>query len=388
MKPRWLQGKANRSEIDMVIGVLKEIKPNEYRVAAVPATVKEILRHGHEVYVEKGAGEGSGYSDGEYADAGAKIAAAEEIWSKAQLYYKVKEIFPQEFKWMGPDKILFTYIHSNAHREETDCLLSSGVSAVAYEDVQDKDGRFPLLRPMSELAGKGGFLAACHYMQAVNGGPGKLLANVAGVEPPIVTIIGCGNVGLGAAELAASFGNQVRILDVSVEAMLAAKRHMPANVSFLMSNRANLEKCLRETDVLLNAILWPKHRKDHIVHREDLRLMKKGAMVVDVACDDGGAIETCRSTTHDNPVYREEGVLHYCVDNIPSAFAQTASITLANATLPYLLQLADKGFKKAIEENRFLRAGMTCWGGRLTLRETALKQGRPWTDAEELIKTW
>ena len=164
----------------MVIGVLKEIKPNEYRVAAVPATVHEIVRHGHEVYVETGAGAGSGYSDEEYAAAGAKIAAtAEEVWSKAQLYYKVKELFPQEFKWMNPDKILFTYIHSNAHREETDCLLSSGVSAVAYEDVQDRNGRFPLLRPMSELAGKGGFLAACHYMQAVNGGPGKLLANVA-----------------------------------------------------------------------------------------------------------------------------------------------------------------------------------------------------------------
>ena len=373
----------------MVIGVLKEIKPNEYRVAAVPATVHEIVRHGHEVYVETGAGAGSGYSDEEYAAAGAKIAAtAEEVWSKAQLYYKVKELFPQEFKWMNPDKILFTYIHSNAHREETDCLLSSGVSAVAYEDVQDRNGRFPLLRPMSELAGKGGFLAACYYMQAVNGGPGKLLANVAGVETPVITIIGCGNVGLGAAELAASFGNEVRILDVNIDAMLAAKKYLPGNVSFLVSNRANLEKCLRESDVLLNAILWPKDRKDHIVYRKDLGFMKKGAIVVDVACDDGGAIETCRSTTHDNPVYREEGVLHYCVDNIPSAFAQTASVTLANSTLPYLLQLADKGFKKAISENWYLRAGMTCWGGKLTLRETALKQGREWTDPEELVKGW
>ena len=372
----------------MIVGILKEIKPNEYRVAAVPATVHEIVRHGHEVYVESGAGIGSGYSDDDYAAAGAKIATADEVWSRAQLYYKVKEIFPQEFKWMNKDKILFTYIHSNAHREETDCLLASGVSAVAYEDVQDKNGRFPLLRPMSELAGKGGFLAACHYMQAVNGGPGKLLANVAGVATPVISIIGCGNVGLGAAELAAAFGNEVRILDVNIDAMLAAKKHMPGNVSFLMSNRANLEKCLRESDVLINAILWPKDRKDHIVYREDLRLMKKGAVIVDVACDDGGAIETCHSTTHDDPVFREEGVLHYCVDNIPSAFAQTTSVTLANATLPYLLQLADKGFKRAISENRLLRAGMTCWGGKLTLRETALKQGREWTDPDELIKGW
>ena len=374
--------------VSMTIGVLKEIKANEYRVAAVPSTVRDIVRRGHEVYIEHDAGTGSGFCDADYEASGAKIAAADEVWSKAQLYYKVKELFPQEFKWMNRDKILFTYIHSNAHPEETDCLLASGVSAVAYEDVQDANGRFPLLRPMSELAGKGGFLAACHFMQSVHGGPGKLLANVAGVETPVVTIIGCGNVGLGAAEFAAALGNEVRILDVNMEAMLAARKYMPGNVTFLMSNRANLEKCLRESDVLLNAILWPKDRKDHIVYREDLRLMKKGAMVVDVACDDGGAIETCRSTTHDNPVFREEGVLHYCVDNIPSGFSQTASVTLANATLPYLLQIADKGFKRAIEENKYLRAGMTCWGGKLTLRETALKQGREWTDPEELIKGW
>ena len=372
----------------MIIGVLKEIKPNEYRVAAVPSTVRDIVRRGHEVYVEHDAGVGSGYGDADYEAAGAKIAATDDVWARAQLYYKVKELFPQEFKWMNSDKILLTYIHSNAHREETDCLLSSGVSAVAYEDVQDANGRFPLLRPMSELAGKGGFLAACHYMQSVNGGSGRLLANVAGVETPVVTIIGCGNVGLGAAEFAAALGNEVRILDISIDAMLAAKKTLPGNVTFLMSNRANLEKCLRESDVLLNAILWPKHRKDHIVYREDLRLMKKGALVVDVACDDGGAVETCHSTTHDDPVYREEGILHYCVDNIPSGFSQTASVTLANATLPYLLEIADKGFKRAIAENKYLRAGMTCWGGKLTLRETALKQGREWTDPEELVKVW
>ena len=371
----------------MVIGVLKEIKANEYRVAAVPATVTEMVRHGHTVYVETGAGVGSGFSDEEYKAAGAIIADAETVWSKSDLYYKVKELFPQEYKWMNEDKIIFTYLHSNAHPEETDVLLNSKCMAVAYEDVEDKNGRFPLLRPMSELAGKGGFLAALHFMQSVNGGPGKLLANVPGTDAPVITIIGCGNVGLGAAELASAFGNTVRILDVSMDAMLAAKKYLP-NVSFLISNRANIEKCLKESDVLINGILWPKHRKDHLVYREDLKLMKPGAMIVDVACDDEGAIETCRSTTHDDPVYREEGVLHYCVDNIPSAFSQTSSVTLANATLPYLLQMADKGFKKAMEENPLLRKGMTCYGGKLTLKETALKQNREWTDANELIKTW
>lgn len=372
----------------MKIGVLKEIKPNEYRVAAIPATVMEMVRHGHTVYVETGAGMGSGFSDESYAEAGAIIADAETIWKEADLYYKVKELFPQEFKWMDKDKILFTYIHSNAHPEETDVLLESGVSAVAYEDVEDANGRFPLLRPMSELAGKGGFLAALHYSQSVHGGSGLMLANVAGVDAPVISIIGGGNTGLGAAEMAAAFGNTVRILDVNMDAMLESKKYLPGNVSFLISNRANLEKCLKESDVLINCILWPKHRKDHLVNREDLKLMKEGAIIIDVACDDEGAIETCRSTTHDDPVYYEEGILHYCVDNIPSAFSRTASVTLANATLPYVLQVADKGFKKAMEDNRLLRKGMTCCEGKLTLKETALKQNRVWTDADELVKVW
>ena len=300
----------------------------------------------------------------------------------------LKELFPQEFKWMNKDKILFTYIHSNAHPDETDTLLNSHVSAVAYEDVQDEEGKFPLLRPMSELAGKGGFLAALHFAQSVNGGPGKLLANVTGVETPIITMLGCGVVGTGAAELAAAFGNEVRILDVNMNTMLAAKKTSPANITYMISNRSNLEKCLRESDVIINGILWAKDRKDHIVYREDLKLMKPGAMIVDVACDENGAIETCRDTTHDDPIYFVDGVMHYCVDNIPSAFSQTASVTLANATLPYLLQMADKGFKKAMEDNRLLRLGMTCYDGKLTLKETALKQNREWTDADELVKVW
>ncbi len=372
----------------MVIGVLKEIKPNEFRVSAIPETVMEIVRHGHQVYVESGAGTGSGYSDEEYAAAGAVIADMNTVWEKADIVYKAKELFPEEFKWMNKDKILFAYIHSNAHPAETDCLLDSHASAVAYEDVHDKNGRFPLLRPMSEIAGKGGFLAALHYMQSVNGGPGKMLMNVVGVNTPIITCLGCGNIGTGVAELAGKWGNEVRILDVNMDVMLQAKKYLPDGVQFMISNRANLEKCLRESDVVINGIQWAKDRKDHIIYRDDLKLMKKGAMIVDVACDDGGAIETCRSTTHDDPVYLEEGIMHYCVDNIPSAFAQTASVTLANATVPYLLQMADKGFKKAIEDNKFLRAGMTCFDGKLTLKETALKQNRVWTDPEELIKIW
>ena len=207
----------------MIIGVLKEIKPNEYRVAAIPATVKEITARGHQVLVQQGAGTGSGYSDAEYEAAGAVILpTADEVYRQADLFYKVKEFFPEEYQYMGRDKIIFTYIHSNAHPEETDAILDSHVTAFAYEDITDDDGNFPLLKPMSILAGKGAFLAALHHMQAVFGGAGTLLSNVTGIEAPVVTIIGAGNSGIGAAELAAGFGNTVRILDVNMKAMEAA----------------------------------------------------------------------------------------------------------------------------------------------------------------------
>ena len=371
----------------MIIGVLKEIKPNEYRVAAIPATVAEITARGHKVLVQKDAGKGSGYSDAEYEAAGATVlSTAEEVYRQADLFYKVKEMFPEEWKYMASDKIVFTYIHSNAHPEETDAILDTKVTAIAYEDITDNEGNFPLLKPMSILAGKGGFLAALHHSQSVFGGSGTLLANVCGIEAPVVTIIGAGNSGIGAAELAAGFGNTVRILDVNMKAMEAAKAKLPANVSFLISNRENLVKCLGDSDVIINCILWPKHRKDHLINREDLALMKPSAMIVDVACDDAGAVETCRSTTHDDPVYYAGGILHYCVDNIPSAFARTASIMLATATLPYLLEIANKGVKAALKENPHLRKGLTAYDGMLTLQETALKQNRPLTDVEALVK--
>jgi len=373
----------------MVIGVLKEIKPNEYRVAATPATVTEIVNRGHKVLVEKDAGKGSGFSDNDYANAGATIIeTAKEVYESADLFYKVKEMFPEEWQYMNKNKIVYTYIHSNAHPEETDAILQSKVTAIAYEDITDKDGNFPLLKPMSILAGKGGFLAALHHMQSVFGGSGTLLANVCGIDAPVVTIIGAGNSGMGAAELAAGFGNVVRILDVNVKALEKAKSSLPSNVSCLYSNRENLVKCLKESDLVLNCILWPKHRKDHLINREDLKMMKTSAMIVDVACDDEGAIETCRSTTHDNPTYYEEGILHYCVDNIPSAFAKTASIMLSNATLPILLEIANKGVKQALKDNAHLRNGLTAYDGKLTLKETALKQNRPLTDVNELIKSF
>lgn len=371
----------------MKVGIPKEIKPWEYRVAAVPSAVAELVRRGAEVIVEHDAGLGSGFSDEDYKAAGARIEMkAETVWKEADLIYKVKEIFPEEYQYLRDDMIVFTYIHSNAHRDQTEALMKSKCTSIAYEDISDDRGQWPLLSPMSELAGKGGFLAALQYAQTVNGGNGRLLANVCGVPAPVVTIIGCGHSGRGACELAAAFGNRVNMLDVNYNAMLEAKEVMPGNVAFMFSNRANLLACLKESDVVINCILWPKTRKDHLINREDLKLMKPGAMIIDVACDDEGAVETCRSTNYDDPVYYEEGILHYCVDHIPSAFANTASTTLSNASLPYALAIVTKGVKKALKDDKHLRRGLTTYDGKLTLLETAEKLDIPFTSPDDIVK--
>lgn len=371
----------------MKIGIVKEIKESEYRVGAVPNVVFELVRHGHSVIVEHDAGAGSGYTDDDYIEAGGEVSeTAEKVWNTAEMIYKVKEIFPEEFKYLRDDLIVFTYIHSNAHKEQTEALMKSGCTSIAYEDVSDENGGWPLLSPMSELAGKGGFLAALQFAQTINGGAGRLLANVCGVDAPTVTIIGCGHSGIGACELASAFGNKVHMIDIDYDAMKRAKDYLPKNVDYLLSNRANLLKCLKESDVIINCILWPKTRADHLIYKEDLPLMKKGAMIIDVACDDGGAIETCHSTTHKDPVYYESGIMHYCVDNIPSAFAQTASTTLSNATMPFTIAIADKGVKAALIEDKHLRRGLTTYNGKLTLRETAQKLNIQFTEPEGALK--
>lgn len=369
----------------MIIGVPKEIKNNENRVALIPSGVSELVKKGHQVYVEYDAGLGSGFSDADYEKAGAVTADCDTVWNKSEMIYKVKEILSEEYKYLREGLIIFTYIHSNAHLDMTKELIKSKVIGIAYEDITDKNGKFPLLSPMSELAGKGGFLAALHYGQSINGGKGMLFNRISGVDTPTVSIIGCGHSGMGAAELAASFGNKVMILDVNKEIMDESKARLPENVEFLYSNRENLMRCLKESDALINCILWNKTRKDHLIYKEDLKLMKKGAMIIDVACDDGGAIETCRSTTHEDPVYCEEDIMHYCVDNIPSAFSHTASIGLSNSTLPYALQIANKGCEKALKENQFLLKGLTCYKGKLTLEETAVKYGLELTSSCDLF---
>lgn len=370
----------------MIVGIAKEIKNNEYRVACTPNGVKEFIKRGHTVLVEKDAGLGSGFSDKDYTGQGARIVAtAEELYEKSELIYKVKEILPEEYKYLREGLIVFTYIHSNAHRDQTDILLEKNVISIAYEDVNDKDGEFPLLKPMSEIAGKGGFIAALNFCQSIHGGKGLLLARVHGVRTPEVTIIGAGNAGLGAAELASDFGNKVTILDVNTSQLEYAKNVLPPNVELLYSDEQNLIDCLKRTDVLINCILWPKWRTDHLVSRQMLKIMKPKSLIVDVSCDDNGAIETSRSTSHDDPIYVEEGITHYVVDNIPAAFPQTSTYSLCNATLPFALQIADKGVEKALVENKYLRRGLTTWNGKLTLEETGKKQNRPYTTPEKVL---
>ncbi|MEA5039872.1 MAG: alanine dehydrogenase [Clostridiaceae bacterium] len=364
----------------MVIGVPKEIKRNEFRVAAVPADVAVLVRAGHKVCIEYDAGRGAGFPDTEYEAAGAQMMSHEDIYHTCDMIYKVKEIEPAEYPLLREGQIVFTYLHSNAHPDMTKELMRRNVAGIAYEDIDDENGEFPLLSPMSIMAGKGGFLAALNFSQAVHGGCGILLSRVPGCQTPQIVIIGCGWSGVGAAELAAGFGNKVTMLDVSKKAMDKAQAKLPVNVEFLMSNRENLESCLRECDVLINCILWPKTRTDHLVYRKDLALMKHGAMVVDVACDDAGAIETCHSTSHDDPIYYVDGVLHYAVDNIPSAFARTASVMLSAATLPYARKIADLGVEDALLRDKHLRRGLTTYCGSLTLLETSQKHHLPFVD--------
>ncbi|MCT4565308.1 MAG: alanine dehydrogenase [Maledivibacter sp.] len=369
----------------MKIGVPKEIKNNEYRVALTPAGVKEFVRRGHEVYLEKSAGIGSGFSDDDYQRAGAHIVDVKTVYGNSEMIYKVKEILPPEYGYMREGLIIFTYIHSNANREMTSVLLDNKVIGIAYEDIVDKKGDFPLLRPMSELAGKGGFIAGLNFCQSINGGTGKLLAGVHGVRTPKVTIIGGGAAGIGAAELASGFGNKVVVLDISMDKLEEAKYKLPANVELLYSNRINLEECLKSSDVIINCLLWDKTRKDHLIYRGDLKLMKQGSIIVDVSCDEEGAIETCRATSHDDPIYSVDGIIHYAVDNIPSAFSETATIALSNVTLPYALEIANKGCDIALKENKGLRRGLTFYHGAMTLKETSIKQDIPYISPEEAL---
>ena len=371
----------------MIIGIPREIKKNEYRVSITPPTVDALVSKGHQIIIETQAGVGSGISNEDYTSSGAILAPdAKTVYQKGEMILKVKELFPEEFDFLKEGQIIFTYIHSANNPEETQALLDKKVIAIAYEDIETDDGRLPLLTPMSEIAGEVGLIMGVYHMFTTTGGSGILVGGTVGSEPANVTIFGAGNVGLGAARYAIGLGAYVTLLDIDLERLRHIRQKMLPQIKTVYLNEYNVRQMLPKIDLLINAVKWPPQSDQHIVTREMLKLMKKEALIVDISCDPAGAIETCVPTSHDQPTYVVNGIQHYCVDNLPSAVARTASDALSNTSLPYVLKLADKGWLLAIKEDIALRRGLGFAFGYLTFKPTAIAQNRSYTSVEEIIE--
>jgi alanine dehydrogenase len=363
----------------MIIGVPKEIKDNENRVAAIPAGVQALVARGHKVLVQKGAGGGSGISDQAFEAAGAKIiGTGRQVFKDAELILKVKEPLPPEYDLLRPGQALFTYLHLAPDLELTKALLRRKIVGIAYETVETADGRLPLLEPMSEVAGKIAAHIAAYYLAKPLGGRGVLLGGVPGVPPATVVVLGGGIVGYNSARVAAGMGAWVYLLDVSPVRLRYLDEVLPENVVTLMSNRMSLEECLRRADALIGAVLIHGAKAPRLVTREMLKLMRPGAVIVDVAVDQGGCCETTRPTTHSDPVYTVDGIIHYCVANMPGAFARTSTFALTNATFPYAQQIADKGWLQAAGENPEIAKGLNVIRGHVTHQPVAIAHHLPY----------
>lgn len=369
----------------MKIGVPKEIKVNEYRVALVPSGVTALVAAGHEVIVETGAGLGSGFADEQYLAAGAQLADADAIWAASALIVKVKEPIRAEWPRIRAGQIIFTYFHFAADRELTQAHLDSGAICIAYETVAQSSGELPLLTPMSEIAGRMAVQEGAKYLEKLYGGRGVLLGGVPGVAPAHVLILGGGVVGSNAARIAAGMGARVTILDVSLDRLRHLDEILPANVQTLFSNRHNLLEQLPTADLVIGGILIPGAAAPRLIQRADLKSMQQGAVIVDVAVDQGGCVETTHPTTHENPVYVVDGVTHYAVANMPGGVPRTSTLALTNATFPYLLQLANKGWKQALRDSRPLLQGLNVAEGHITYRAVANTFGMPYAAAEGLL---
>jgi alanine dehydrogenase len=351
----------------MIIGVPKEIKADENRVAITPSGVSVFVGHGHTVLVEKGAGVGSGIVDEAYISAGAEMCPdVKDIWQRAAMIIKVKEPLEPEFPLMREGQMIFTYLHLAADRGLTEKLMASGAVGIAYETIQLGDGSLPLLAPMSEVAGRLSIQMGAYCLEAKNGGSGILLPGVAGVPPAKVVIVGAGIAGTNACSVAVGIGARVSILDINPTRLRYVHDIMQGHVSTLMSNPANIEEEVASADLIIGAVLIPGARAPKLVTRDMLRSMNHGSALVDIAVDQGGCCETTRPTTHRNPIYIEEGIVHYCVANMPGAVPKTSTYALTNATLQYALELADKGWEKAVEDNPILRNGVNVAHGRVT----------------------
>ncbi len=356
----------------MLIGVPKEIKPDEYRVALTPAGAEMLTRAGHDVVLENGAGLGSGFTDDFYENAGANVVdSAEEVWAKAEMIMKVKEPIAPEWPQMRSGQLLFTYFHFAASEELTRAVVESGAVAIAYETVELASGELPLLTPMSEVAGRMAVQAGAKYLEKPQGGLGVLLGGVPGVNPGKVVILGGGVVGTNAAKMAAGLGANVFILDIDLNRLRYLDDVMPANVSTLFSTRYAIRKQIEDADLVIGAVLIPGAKAPNLVTRPDLALMREGTVIVDVAIDQGGCIETMKPTTHQDPVYSVDGIVHYAVANMPGGVPRSSTLALTNATLPYALALASKGWRGACLDDAALRLGVNVVDGHVTYRGVA-----------------
>lgn len=370
----------------MIIGILKEIKIGENRVAMTPDGVEVMKNHGHTILVERHAGMGSGFEDQAYREHGAEIIdRPQTIFERAGMLLRVKEPQPAEYDLLREEQIYFAYLHLAASEEETRTLITRSTISIAYETIQKQDGSLPLLIPMSEVAGQMAIQEGAKYLEMAQGGDGVLLGGVPGVDPGIVVILGGGTVGINAAKRSAGLGAKVYILDVNLDRLRYLSDVMPKNCFTMMSNPMNIRELIKRADVVVGAALVPGSKTPLLVTREMLKTMKKGAVLIDVAIDQGGCFESSRETTHAKPTYVIDDIVHYAVSNMPGAVPKTSTIALTNATLPYALQIADKGWKCAMQENPDIRRGVNIVKGKVTYKGVADAFGLEYTPIEELL---
>jgi alanine dehydrogenase len=370
----------------MKIGVPKEIKTNENRIALVPAGAETLVSAGHSVLIETGAGLGSGFSDEDYTAVGAKIGKdADTVWKESDMIMKVKEPIKVEWPRMKKDQLIFTYFHFAADEELTKAHLKSGATCVAYETVELPTRELPLLTPMSEVAGRMAVQEGAKYLEKLYGGRGVLLGGVPGVAPAKVVILGGGIVGINAAKMAAGMGAKVVILDISLERLRYLSDVMPANVQTIHSNRHNVLEQIATADLVVGGVLIPGAVAPKLIRKDDLKTMQPGSVIVDVAIDQGGCVETIHATTHENPTYVVDGVIHYGVANMPGGVPRTSTLALTNATLPYALQLANKGWKKALKDNPALLKGLNVTAGKVTYKGVAEAFGMEYHEPAQFV---
>lgn len=368
----------------MIVGTVKEIKNHEYRVGLTPESVHELTAHGHDVLVETGAGEGIGASDANYVTAGGRILSnAAQVFAQADMLVKVKEPQPAERAMLRPGQILYTYLHLAPDPDQTSDLIASGATCIAYETVTDASGGLPLLKPMSQVAGRMSIQAGATALEKAHGGRGVLLGGVPGVLPAKVCVIGGGVVGFNAAQMAAGLGADVTILDRNPEVLEKLGMYFEARAKTRFSNRANLAECVADADLVIGAVLIPGAAAPKLVSAAMLKTMKKGAVLVDVAIDQGGCFETSHATTHDEPTYVVDGIVHYCVANMPGAVARTSTYALNNVTLPHALHIADLGWREALRRDRHLAEGLNIWNGKVTCEPVARELGLDFVPVEE-----